>query len=349
MTGVVTGQVRLDRRSRLHTDGQGGLLVGGQPLRVLRLGPDATRVVGGWPGPVDGAAQRLARRLHDLGVVVLRAPAVHGPADVTVVVPVHDRAADLDRCLTALGSAAVIVVDDGSVDGAAIAAVTATHGARLVRRPLNGGPAAARNTGLALVETPLVAFVDSDCLVPPRWLAELLPALLDDQVAVVAPRVVGAGGADRLARYEVGAGPLDLGPEPGPVRPGGRIGHVPAAVLLCRRAALGGGFDEQMRVGEDVDLVWRLAAAGLAVRYDPAVVVRHGTRAGVRQWWLQRHGYGRSAALLDARHPGVVAPVILGPWAAPALATLVLRRPAIVLTAVAGTTVALWRKMPAGP
>ena len=37
----------------------------------------------------------------------------------------------------------------------------------------------------------------------------------------------------------------------------------------------GAVFDPALRVGEDVDLVWRLVAAGLAVRYDPAVEVEH--------------------------------------------------------------------------
>ena len=41
-----------------------------------------------------------------------------------------------------------------------------------------------------------------------------------------------------------------------------------------RRAALEqlGGFAEDLRFGEDVDLVWRLVEAGHRVRYDPRSV-----------------------------------------------------------------------------
>jgi mycofactocin glycosyltransferase len=331
--------VQLDPGVRLT----GRLLVGGQPLRILRLNEAAAAVVARWREPAvpAPAEEALAARLHAAGLAVLR-PDTSGwtPADVTVVVPVRDRPAQLARCLAALDGCRVLVVDDGSRDPAAVAA--AARGATLLVRPVNGGPAAARNTGLAAVTTPLVAFVDSDCVVPPGWLDALLPALGD----VVAPRVVGAGGPGRLARFEVGSGPLDLGGAAGPVGPGRRVGHLPAAVLLARRAALGAGFDEALRVGEDVDLVWRVTGP---VRYEPRVVARHDTRAGARAWWAQRVGYGTSAAALAARHPGRLAPVVLSRWSAPAVALLAARRPGLALAWTAATGVGLWRRLPAAP
>ena len=61
----------------------------------------------------------------------------------------------------------VIVVDDDSRDPAAIARVASGAGARVLRREVNGGPGAARNTGLASADTPLIAFLDSDCVPGP--------------------------------------------------------------------------------------------------------------------------------------------------------------------------------------
>lgn len=321
--------------------------MGGQPLRALRLSPAAAAVVARWrtSSAVRGPAEAvLASRLHEAGLAVHRAPGTWGPDDVTVVVPAHERADDLERCLSALAPARVVVVDDAST-GSAVREVSVRAGAAYVRLPVNAGPAAARNAGLRAVRTPLVAFVDSDVVVPRCWLGPLTAALTDG-VDVVAPRVVGAGGASLLARYEQGAGPLDLGPLAGPVMPGARVGHVPAAALLCRVTALRDGFDETMRVGEDVDLVWRLAGR---VRYEPAVVVTHATRGAPASWLRQRHGYGRSAALLDARHPGLVAPVVLGRRAAPVLAAALTRQPALVVAALAWSGVALRRRLPDGP
>ena len=77
-------------------------------------------------------------------------------ARLAVVVPTRDRLGGLRRCLDGLGTQTiegldVIVVDDGSTEASAVAAVAATlPGARLVR--LNGrGPAAAGTGELLLL------------------------------------------------------------------------------------------------------------------------------------------------------------------------------------------------------
>jgi len=360
--------VELDPSVRLHSGPGGALLIGGQPLRVLRLNPAAARVVTRWRdsggAPSGPAETALAARLHAQGLAVVRPDsAPFTAADVTVVVPARDRPDALDRCLATVtpparpaagggdpagGGPRVIVVDDGSRDPEAVAAVAAKHRAELLVRPVNGGPAAARNTGLAAVRTPLVAFVDSDCRLPAGWLTDLIPVLADG-TAVVGPRIFGTGGAGALARFEAGSGPLDLGAAAGPVAPGARVGYLPAAVLLCRRDALGAGFDESMRVGEDVDLVWRVAEAGHPVRYEPRVVVEHETRPGFARWLAQRFGYGRSAAALAARHPDRLAPVVISRWSAPALLSLAARRPGRAAACTALTAVGLWTRLPAGP
>ena len=83
-----------------------------------------------------------------------------------------------------------------------------------------------------------------------------------------------------VARYDAEHSPLDLGPEPARVRAGTRVSYVPAAAIVCRVDAIReiGGFDEALRFGEDVDLVWRLDAAGWRCRYEPvATVVPRGS------------------------------------------------------------------------
>src|SRR6185437_12806583 len=109
-------------------------LVGGSPVRVLRLTPSGARAVAGWFSGVpvgDSAAARvLARRLLDAGIahpdwgVPDRADGSLGADDVTVVIPVRDRYAELGRCLAGLrGLKHVIVVDDCSAEPVKIAAI----------------------------------------------------------------------------------------------------------------------------------------------------------------------------------------------------------------------------------
>ncbi|MCW3025453.1 MAG: mftF [Solirubrobacterales bacterium] len=290
-------------------------------------------------GRIDSQPARvLGRRLLDAGVAHPR-PVTRDVDDrVTVVIPVRDRPEQLARCLAAVGRrSCTIVVDDGSLDAAAVAALAARHGAKLIRRPLPGGPAAARNDALAKLSTELVAFLDSDCVPPEDWLRALVGHFDDATVAAVAPRVRPAGGAGQnvvgwsgldqegplpresrgrsgaLGRYLRSRSPLDMGAREAPVRPGGSLTYVPSAALLVRRGALEAGFDEDLRYGEDVDVVWRLHDAGWRVRYDPAVEVSHDEPPTLRAALARRFRYGTAAGALSARHPGCLNAATLPP------------------------------------
>jgi mycofactocin glycosyltransferase len=328
-------RLRPDPGTRLLAGGT--VLAGGSPIRVLRLTAPGARHVAGWwsgmPVPDDRRARALARRLLDTGIAQPAgyAGAVTGPRDVTVVIPVRDREAELARCLAGLsaGPAAVIVVDDASYDAAAVARIAVAAGARALRRPVNGGPGAARNTGLAAADTPLVAFVDSDCVPGPGWLDALLPHFADPAIGAVAPRIVpDEPGRTWLARYEGASSTLDMGARAGIVRPRSRVSYVPGAALVVRKAAAGAGFAEDMQAGEDVDFVWRLAAGGWRVRYEPAAAMRHRHRVRLRAWFARRKDYGTSAADLELRHPGAVRPLYLSGWTALAWLAAAAGRPA---------------------
>ncbi|WP_129669975.1 mycofactocin biosynthesis glycosyltransferase MftF, partial [Phytoactinopolyspora endophytica] len=221
--------------------------------------------------------------------------------------------------------------------------------ARLFRRQTQGGAPAARNDGAACAQRAgqLLAFVDSDCVPRAGWLSALTPHFADPLVAAVAPRIVahddGARSAssrdltDWLRRYESARSPLDRGPMPSRVLPGGRVPFVPTAALLVRASAFGDGFDATLRGGEDVDFVWRLTSAGWYVRYEPAGEVEHEHRTSARGFLSRRAYYGRTAAPLDRRHPGRARPLAMSPWTAAAWAAVGVRRPVTgaAITAVA--------------
>ncbi|MGH9022945.1 MAG: mycofactocin biosynthesis glycosyltransferase MftF, partial [Acidimicrobiia bacterium] len=247
---------------------------------------------------------------------------------------VKDRPAALTRLLRALdaGTTPVVVVDDGSTDDSG--AVARALGATVLRREHSGGPAVARNQGFEHAEGELVAFLDSDCVPEEGWLEALTAHFADPLVGAVAPRVVVAKGSpstrtvtggrvrNAMRGYESARSPLDLGPEPAAVRPGGMVPYVPGAALVVRREAMidAGGFDESLRFGEDVDLVWRLHGLGWSVRFDPLGRVVHEHGRGLSSWVAARVGYGSSAAPLAQRHPGDLAPVHVSGWTATAWA-----------------------------
>lgn len=323
----------------------GNVLVGGSPLKLFRVTDAGRAAIDRLAAGDDVPRTALVERLLDAGAVhPLPGTGSFTAADVTIVVPTLGPPARVPA-----HTGPVLVVDDGSQPPVAGAAV---------RLEVNRGPGAARNAGLDHVTTPLVAFVDTDVLVAPGWLDAVLPHFADDRVALVAPRVACApdanarGPLDRWrARYEREHSPLDLGPEPARVRAGSRVSYVPAAAIVCRVDALReiGGFDPDLRVGEDVDLVWRLDAAGWRCRYEPVATVQHDPRPTWRAWWRQRATYGSSAGPLAVRHPGALTPLRMSGWSLTAWLLGALGHPIAGGAVGVGSAAALVPKLPDVP
>jgi len=316
-------------------------------MRLFRLTPAGGRAYQRIASGADVEPSRLVERLVEAGAIhPVPAPGTSPfqAVDVTVVVPaLRAEAAALAKTVAACaGVAAIVIVDDASEPPLA-----AVEGAVVLRLRTNVGPSVARNAGIGATRTELVAFVDTDVDLPGGWLQPLLDHFADGRVALVAPRVATRGGGGLLAAYEARHSPLDLGSIPALVAPGRRISYVPAAVLIARVDALHhvGMFERELRVGEDVDLVWRLHEAGWRCRYEPTVVVHHRPRPTWRQLLTQRIAYGSSAGPLAARHPGALAPIRLSIWSAAVWTLVLAERPAAAVAVAAATSVALVRKL----
>ena len=246
-----------------------------------------------------------------------------------------------------------MVVDDGSADPSAIAAVAAAHGAALIRRPASGGPGAPRNTGLG---------GSRPATWSPSWTATACPGRAGSSGS---PRTSPTRLVAAAARHDILAGGAELGRPvhhraalPGPRRPrarvvpGTRVAYVPTAALLVRRARpapiapAGAVFDPALRWGEDVDLIWRLHDAGWRIRYDPAIRVAHHEPRTWPALLARRFRYGTSAAPLARAAPRpACAPLVLHPWPALTVAGLVAGLPAVAALGFAGSVLAMRRPL----
>ncbi len=122
-----------------------------------------------------------------------------------IVVAAYNAKAYLQECVTSLlvegrPEIRVIVVDDGSTDGACDElAQTFTDDPRIrVEKKLNGGCASARNYGRMLSDATHLAFVDADDQVSPGFFAELL------ELSRYSGAEITQGGFDFLTTNECG-------------------------------------------------------------------------------------------------------------------------------------------------
>lgn len=291
-------------------------LVSRTPLRVVTLHPRLAGLLAGDEevGPRSPAEARALEALSDKGLLARsaarEAPPEHLPT-VTVVIPVKDRAEELGRCLRSLhavrypaGKLEIVVVDDGSSD--ATPEVALALGAAVVGSGGRGrGPAAARNRGAAVAGGEVLAFIDSDCTASEDWLVELARLFEDPEIAAVGGRVDGLHASSWLDRYEAEMSSLCLGGRGRSGQGGDDTFYLPSCNLLVRRRAFEAarGFREALRVGEDVDLTWRLRDLGGRILYTPTGRVRHEHRNRAGAFLRRRYQYGTSEGLLQRLHP----------------------------------------------
>jgi mycofactocin system glycosyltransferase len=294
-------------------------LAGGAPYRVMRLTKRGAQIVHtilalGDKHGLTPAQRELFDRLEAGGLVIPPPPEAATVLDVTVVIPARSAPDPVRRILAVLPpSVAVVVVDDGSpipLPGALQSQPNLT----ILRHASPQGPAAARNAGAASADTTWLLFLDADVQPRPDTLPRLLGFATGRDVAVVAPRVVNRPGPGLASWFESSCA-LDQGPHPANVGQGQPVSYVPSACLVVKTAVFrdAGGFSEEMHVGEDVDLIWRLADHG-RIRYEPSVVVTHEPRTRILAALNRRRFYGTSAASLSRRHPGKVRHADVSVW-----------------------------------
>jgi mycofactocin system glycosyltransferase len=335
----VTSTVRFIVDSSWRRPANRNVVVAGSPLKLFSLSQAGQTVA-----ECIERAESLPAGHEVLTERLLDAGAIHpvpssGDSDrfalntVTAVIPAYIRSAHDAEMLKSLVTSCsalhgVIVVDDCSPHALPDLGVT-----RVVRLEKNSGPAAARNAGLSAVDTEFIAYVDVDVTISSNTISTLLPYFADNKVALVAPRVKSLATATVLGEYEAAASVLDMGDTEARVCSGTRVSYVPSAMWLCRSAALRSlsGFDESLRSGEDVDMVWRLNNAGWRCRYQPQAKCSHSPRTTLQKFVQQRMSYGESAAPLAKRHPGKLAPATFNLWQASTWLLVLLDMPFIAL------------------
>ena len=210
------------------------------------------------------------------------------PTLVSIIIPVHNGAATLPRCLRALCDTTYphwecLVVDDGSTDGSA--AIAKEYGARVIGEAgAPCGPAAARNLGARQARGEILFFLDADVVVQPDTVGRMARVLQQEaQVAACFGSYDTSPAAGNfLSQYKnlqhhylhqqgkAEAGTFWAG-----------CGAIRRAIFLEM-----GGFDPRYRQPsvEDIELGYRLREAGHRIRLEKSIQVKH-----LKRWSPSSH------------------------------------------------------------
>ncbi len=235
-------------------------------------------------------------------------------ARIAVVVPVYNRSAVVMRAVDSvlrqdLADFELIVVDDASRDGSAelIAAIDDSR-VRLLRQPTNRGANAARNRGLAAATAPLVAFLDSDDEFLPDKLSTVT-GLFDQQpdldVLLDSYRVTNPAknGGTLRARVNpvIDNSEVFLAALFDRTTKSRRLRMSASGMTVRRAIALRtGGFNETLRVRQDMELLARLAKTGRCAATDRILWIKHDLPDGIT---ASGSGYMAATIAMCRQHP----------------------------------------------
>jgi glycosyltransferase involved in cell wall biosynthesis len=160
----------------------------------------------------------------------------------------------------------LIVVDDASRTPASeVLAGVRDERLQIVRRASNGGPSAARNTGLSRARAPFVAPLDADDLWAPEYASAVLPRFEDPGVGLVYSntRILGHPAGQELYIQDSSVHPMDSFPKFAEQNP------VPSPTVTMRAEAVRAarGWARWLRITQDYDLYARLIMAGWRFDY----------------------------------------------------------------------------------
>ena len=246
--------------------------------------------------------------------------------DISVCIVTYNAAEHIGACLRSVldlaphgGRTEVLVVDGCSTDDTQKIVRGFAGKVRLVENPKR---TIASNRNVALCEAlyPYIAFTDSDCIVPPNWLAVLSGSFEVIQKNDVSLAGVGGGNITPSGKspFQTALGiALDsflgsLGSVQGRIfDQRRRVASIACLNALYSRAALesADGFDEQLEnMCEDADMNYRLDKKGYGLYFVPGVLVEHGARQSFFSWCANIYHYGLGRARIMCKHRTLFSP-----------------------------------------
>jgi GT2 family glycosyltransferase len=242
----------------------------------------------------------------------------------SIIVPVYNRPDEVADLLNSLERQTdkgfeILIVEDGSTipcldahedaDGNLCVAGRDSLKLKYYRKP-NEGRSIARNYGIDRADGDFFIFVDSDCILPPEYIASLRKSLQDNYTDCF-------GGPDAAHdSFSKTQKAISYAMTSFLTTGGIRGGKVSMEKFTPRTFNMGfsrevyqkvGGFREMF--SEDIDMSTRIRLAGFSIRLFRDVFVYHKRRVDMKKFWKQVHVFGMSRITLQLLYPGSMKPV----------------------------------------
>lgn len=225
---------------------------------------------------------------------------------VTVAIPCYNGSQYVSQTIESILSQSrpadeVLVIDDGSTDDSV--EIIRRYPVRLVRHEVNRGLAVARNTAINEAQGEVLVFIDVDAFADQCLLEVLLPPYADSRVGGVGGQGIESNIQSIADRWRSAHAKQSHGD---------RSKDAPFLFGLCmsyRLEILKGvnGFNPLFTTNaEDVDLGFRVKAAGYNLRYLPAAKVYHqrtDNLDSLRRAMIRWYESGYYAARLNRAQP----------------------------------------------
>lgn len=216
---------------------------------------------------------------------------------VSIIIPAHNSAATLGQCLSSLriqshSDIEIIVADDASTDRTA--AIAAEYAAKVVVINERSGAGKARNLAAKESTGEILAFTDSDVVVPPDWIGNFLKTMAEKRGKCVAGGYSGSIGNAPIQTFAF----LELEYRRRSI--GERVFTFPSSNFACTRELFFSvnGFPENYKAASLEDMVFSYKVSrDHPVYWSRDNGVLHQFRDSLRKYLRQQYIFARDTVL----------------------------------------------------
>lgn len=219
---------------------------------------------------------------------------------ISFIVPLLNEKKTISLCLDSIihemaDNDEIIVVDNGSTDGSKdiVKNYAKMHERLLLMNCPSVNIAAVRNAGARIANGHLLAFVDADCILCPKWRTNAINTFKEAPVSATGSKV-------DLPSYATWIEKAWFSQRK---KKSGKVKYINSGNLVVKKRDFDavGGFNESLVTGEDSELCWRLNKNGHLVYENPLVKAIHfGNPKNIRAFYRQQrwHAIGMTGTLM---------------------------------------------------